>query len=252
MPITTVLLTEMVTLRLLLAHMLGDYTLQTGKIARYKAQGWWGLLLHVAIVTTASGLLVAGMFPYWWLWILVLGLLHLFIDQLRTFHVRNIKAELSLFYLLFDQTLHFLTIVFIAWAGAQESPLEVWRLLIYSSDLGKLWPILVILLIFLVWTVAVLEMEAVRTLSSVCKIPPPREVLPLDRLIGANERLLAVALLISPFPGVYPAVFLPRLLWSLRHQAKRESVFACSVRTVVSMLSATGVGLLLMNIRPLS
>ena len=251
MPSSALPLTEMVSLRLLLAHMIGDYALQTGAIAQYKAKGWSGLLTHVAIVTIVSGVLVAGMFPYWWGWVLLLGVIHLLVDQLRTFHIRELKAEFAPFYLLFDQALHVATILLIAWLGAGETPSQVWHALTLSSDLSRLWPVLVILLIFLVWTVAVLEMEVIRALSRVCRIPPPRGVLPLDRLLGANERLIAVILLLSPFSRFYLAAFLPRLYWSLHYKPEREPAFACSVRTLISALSATGVGLLLANLQPL-
>lgn len=40
-------------LRLLLGHMVGDYILQTGSIARAKNESWQALLLHVSIVSAA-------------------------------------------------------------------------------------------------------------------------------------------------------------------------------------------------------
>ncbi len=239
----------MVTLRLILAHMIGDYALQTGGIARYKAEGWPGLLLHVAIVTIASGALVAGMFPYWWAWAMVLGVLHLLIDQYRTFRARKLKPQLSLLYLLFDQTVHLVTIFTIARAGAHETPADVWRVLRQPSNIAAWWPISAIMTIFLIWTTAVLEMEVVRMLSQTCKIPPPNSILPLDRLFGASERLIAVALLLSPLQALYLAAFLPRFLWHLWHGHGQETLLSCEIRTAVSILSATSIGLFFLWLR---
>ncbi|MCS7222798.1 MAG: DUF3307 domain-containing protein [Anaerolineae bacterium] len=239
----------MVTLRLILAHMIGDYVLQTGEIARNKAEGWRGLLLHVTIVTLVSGVLVMGMFPYWWAWVIVLGVLHLLIDQYRTFRVRNLKPQLYLPYLIFDQVVHLATILTVAYAGARETPADLWRVLRQPLDLTVSWPIPVIMAIFLIWTAAVLEMEAVRAFSQRCKIPPPHSILLPDRLFGAAERLVAVALLLSPLPAFYLIAFLPRLLWHLRYRSGQGNFWNCGVRTTVSMLAATGVGLFFLWLR---
>ncbi len=240
----------MITLRLLLAHMIADYALQTDWIARRKLQGWPGLLVHFAIVTVASGILIAGMIPYWWGWTLFLGTLHLLIDQYRTFHARDIKIEWSLPYLLFDQATHLLTISVIAQAAANETPRDVWRLLSRSPDITAVWPFFATLAIFLIWTTAVLELEAVRVLSRLRKTPPPTGILPLDRLFGASERLIAIALLLSPYPALSPAAFLPRLYWCLRYMPGSGSLVACEVRTLVSALATAGVGFALLHLRP--
>jgi hypothetical protein len=233
----------MVTLRLILAHMLGDYALQTGGIVRYKAEGWPGLLLHITIVTLVSGALVMGMFPYWWAWVIVLGILHLLIDQYRTFRARNLRPSLSLLYLLFDQVVHIVTIFTIAYAGARETPADFWRALHQPLNPTVFWFLLLIMAIFLIWTTAVLEMEVVRAFSGRCKIPPPSGILLWDRLSGATERLVAVALLLSPLPALYLIAFLPRLFWRLRYDSEQGSFWNCGIRMTVSVLSATGVGL---------
>jgi hypothetical protein len=98
-------------------------------------------------------------------------------------------------------------------------------------------------------------MEVVRALSRPCKTLPPTGILPLDRLFGASERLIAVALLFSPYPALSLAAFLPRLFWCLRYMPKSDSFglpatrLACEIRTLVSMLAAFGAGLLLLHVR---
>ncbi|MCD6289790.1 MAG: DUF3307 domain-containing protein [Anaerolineae bacterium] len=238
----------MITLRLLLAHMIGDYTLQTGQIARYKAEGWPGLLIHAAIVTLVSGLLIAGLFPYWWAWALVLGGIHLGIDQLRTFHLKDMPAEFALPYLLFDQGLHLLTIVAIAWLGAHETPAEVWHFLRCPETTEVLWPAFVTVVICLIWTTAVLEMAVLRTFNWLFHMPPPAAIRPADRLAGATERLFALLLLLTPYPWVYPIVFVPRLYWGIWHASDSTPPLAYGVRSLVSFLMATGAGLFMAHL----
>ncbi|NOZ28749.1 MAG: DUF3307 domain-containing protein [Chloroflexi bacterium] len=237
----------MITLRLLLAHMIGDYTLQTGEIARLKAKGWKGLFLHFAIITIASGVLVAGRFPYWWAWTIVLGIIHLLIDQYRTFRLKNLSAELSLPYLIFDQTIHLSTIIVIARAGAGETPSDAWRLLASKPSADVIWIVLTILAIFLIWTTAVMELAVLRTFHKAFGISPPSSIVPLDRLFGAAERLIGAAILLTPHPIVYPIVFVPRLYWCLCCTPESVPPSVCGTRTLISALMAAGVGLLLLR-----
>ncbi len=230
----------MLTLRLLLAHMLGDYVLQTGRIARQKTQGWSGLLWHVSIVTLTNIALTADILPLWWIWSLVLGGLHLAIDQVRAFRARFLPPAFSFFYLLLDQGAHIVTICGVAYFAAQETPWEAWQQV--QQPITR-WLALAILVIFLVWTTAVLEMEIVRSLNALRQQTPSAQVLPLDRLFGAVERLTAVTLFLSPYPLLYISAFMPRMLWHLRYRLQPGPLLECEVRALVSALSATIVGL---------
>jgi hypothetical protein len=239
----------MVTIRLLLAHMIGDYALQTGEIARLKAKGWQGLFVHFCIVTAASGLLVAGKFPYWWAWTLLLGIIHILVDQYRTFRLKDLRPVLSLPYLLFDQGLHLITIFAIAGIGAGESVQDVWLSLNGMPREDDLWCVLTIFAIILIWTTAVLEMSVLRTFHRPYRISPPVNIEPLDRLLGAGERLVGTALLLTPYPFLYPLAFIPRLYWGLRHSPERLPPSVYGTRAVISALVALGVGLLLRRMR---
>jgi hypothetical protein len=72
-------------LRMLLGHLVGDFVLQPLWLALSKRKGWQGLSLHVAIVAFVTAIMILGVVPYWWFWGIVLFLVHLFIDQFRTF-----------------------------------------------------------------------------------------------------------------------------------------------------------------------
>jgi hypothetical protein len=72
-------------LRLMLGHMIGDFVLQPYWLVLAKRKGWPGLLIHVGIVTFITAILAWNSIPVWWVWMIVLFLGHLFIDQFRTF-----------------------------------------------------------------------------------------------------------------------------------------------------------------------
>ena len=78
-----------VMLRLLLAHMLGDFVTQPLMLVAMKRKGWRGIIIHSAIVTAFTAALAWGQFPHWWAWTLLLGLSHAFIEHFRTFYVKD-------------------------------------------------------------------------------------------------------------------------------------------------------------------
>lgn len=240
----------MITLKLLLAHMIADYALQTGRIAEEKAKGWKGLFRHLAIVVLASGFLTAGQFPYWAAWILLLGVLHLLIDQYRTFYIRDLSPARSLAYFVLDQTLHLVTLMVVALAGAGETPARVWAVLSQRPCVEGYWVMWGIWGIFLIWTAAVLEMEVLKAVSYRCQIQPPRRIDPLDRLFGASERLVATALYLARLGPLFPVAFLPRLYWAVRWPRPGVSRRAQLVTTLVSALCALAAAVVLDHMLP--
>ncbi len=64
---------------LLLAHLIGDFPLQTPWVYRWKVRAVWGLFLHAALHVLMGVLLVQGGGQYWRLW-LILGILHFTVD----------------------------------------------------------------------------------------------------------------------------------------------------------------------------
>ena len=68
-------------LRLMLGHMIGDFFLQPYWLVLAKRKGWPGLIIHVGVVTFITAVLLWASIPNWWVWIIVLYVGHLFIDQ---------------------------------------------------------------------------------------------------------------------------------------------------------------------------
>lgn len=97
---------------LALAHLIGDYPLQTDRLVLAKRH-WRGLALHVAIHLTVMLLLTGRDSLVVWPQLLVLAALHFAIDSLKNFESTRWPRFVVLPYLL-DQLLHIISIVLVA------------------------------------------------------------------------------------------------------------------------------------------
>ena len=107
--------------RLLLAHIIADFPLQTNQIFKVKTNTEWGVLIHTLIVLLFSILFA---FPYLenlkvLIILLIIFLSHTVIDKLKMEYSKKTKDQ-SMRILLFDQALH-LTIIAILTFSFTES-----------------------------------------------------------------------------------------------------------------------------------
>ena len=103
--------------RLLLSHLLADFTFQSDYINRWKRQSFLGLLAHCAIHFLIA---VALLFPYlnmiWidagsvklqgWTCLLAIMFIHLMEDHWRIFSMRKFHTSDSIAHFLWDQVIH--------------------------------------------------------------------------------------------------------------------------------------------------
>jgi len=247
-------LTEAITLsfflRLLLGHIVGDFVLQPYWLVLAKRKGWPGLLIHVGIVTFVTAILVWNTIPNWWMWIIVLFIIHLFIDQFRTFvFVDNSKGK-GLLLLFLDQLAHFTSIVFISWAAtgwtfdslsmlADPGVPNQYRMMVYLTGLAALIstaPVLEAEITVAVW--AAQGKEVTKTVAIGAK----------DRVLGSIERILGSIIILASFGLLAPVVFLPRLALMIRDGEYRNDPTAVTTKVMTSFGCALIVGLVLLNI----
>lgn len=224
-------------LRLLLGHLVGDFALQTGKIARGKLCGWRGLLIHTGLVTFSMLCFGAGAFAGWLPWILMLGVSHLLIDSVRTFFMRSLPPQRGLFYFITDQIAHILTLLAVTCWGAQVPWPDLWRLPQVTLNVSEGQLVVLSCLILLVWVEPVVEMEVLRTLTAGSSIARPI-IHPVDRILGALERLFMLNLLLTGLVGLAPLVLVPRLyIYQALGNLRREPLFSLAlIRTSTSAL----------------
>jgi len=243
-------------LRLLLGHMIGDYVLQPFQLVLMKRRGWWGILIHVSIVVVATGIILWPVLGHWWYWpwLLILFIGHLITDRSRTLLLRNSKKR-DLLYLVIDQVLHvslLLLIVTLSRTWQVYHPATLPALTASPQENGLI--VYVVCLIFLIWTVPVIEVETMNTLKAASQNPAGERGLRIagwDRLVGALERIGAMALMLAGFIYVVPFVFLPRILIQRTEWRSFPLQRRFLVKTAISFFSAILTGLVLVSV-PLS
>ncbi len=242
-----------VMLRLLLAHMLGDFVTQPLVLVAMKRKGWRGIIIHTAIVTAFTAALAWGQFPRWWVWTLLLGLSHAFIEHFRTFYVRDGDRR-GLYYFLLDQAAHLGVIVFIAAVSANWRPAELVSLFNGTAPLESRLMVYLIALIFLVWSVPILEAEMAATLvgcnGDLVEGKSVR-IRSVDRLLGAFERLAAVSLVLAGCLYLAPVSFLLRVYVQRGQWHGQSSRNRLITKMATSFLLAMTTGLVLRTV-PLS
>lgn len=109
---------------LYLAHLIGDFPLQTNRIYELKSQSNRGILLHVAIHIMVAVILIKNPLPYWRL-LLVLGIVHFIIDWTKL-HLPGRRQTPGF---ILDQIAHFLSLILIAsWTPGVTAVLPLWLL----------------------------------------------------------------------------------------------------------------------------
>lgn len=126
--------------RLLLAHYIADFPLQTSKVYFLKISGLKGGIVHSIIVAVTAAVFLAPVFPKIWPYLVLHGVIHLLEDEIRVIIGRRFNID-NLWLFLLDQALH----VFVAWGiVAMAKPWQYFTPPVYTekpitSSLLELW-----------------------------------------------------------------------------------------------------------------
>ncbi len=221
----------------LAGHMVGDFALQTGRIAEMKRAGWQGLLVHISLVAAATALFTAGL-PRWISATLVITLAHLLIDSARTFLVPDLPRMNTLYFCV-DQCVHLLVMVAVSmWAQPHyyaslyafiHTPTTWDRVLLVTSTL-----------IALVFSVPVLEAMLYQDFTE----PNTKHVPTITtrtRLLGAIERVLGFLLIQTSYAFLMPLVFVPHYLYRL-FKSSPDPLPYILIRPTVSFIATVLLG----------
>jgi len=197
-------------LRLLLAHMLSDYVFQPLPLVLMKRRGWRGGLVHAAIVVAVTAVLIWPVMHYWWywLWLMFLAISHIVVDGSRAL-ILTYSEKRGLLYLVIDQALHLTVLAAIA---ALTHASQIRNPAIPTLADNSQWDhviIYLITLIFLIWTVPIVERD---TMNALLGQGESIAIATSDRWLGALERVGGVALLLAGFVCLVPLAYLPRVL----------------------------------------
>jgi len=198
-------------LNLYLGHLLGDYVFQPGRLVQAKREGASGLLLHTCIVGLATCAVFVSTLRFDWAAVALVAGMHLVIERLTILtYVRT--PTRGLFTLLFDQTLHLLSIALVVWiAGDWTFDSSV---VTFGFRLGT--PVLAaidgLLTVALFGSILVFE-----TGNALLKGDGGKGRLlrfDMSRIAGMVERggALSLAMLWTPLAGLL--AFVPRIVWA--------------------------------------
>jgi hypothetical protein len=154
-------------LTLYLGHLLGDFLLQPGRLVLAKREGAAGLLLHTLVVGLASAAVLFSTLRVDWAAIVLVTGMHLCIERLTIMtYVRT--PTRGLFTLLFDQTLHLLSITLVVWLAGD------WSLDAHAFAFGLRVPVVglatidALLTVMLLGSILAFEPARVESCASTC------------------------------------------------------------------------------------
>jgi hypothetical protein len=122
--------------RLILAHFIADFSLQTNRIAQWKRSSEWGMLVHILTHPVVSVVLV---WPYlsqpwvqtpWfsingWVAVSLIAVLHYLEDEWRVWSIQHTGSPDSTGFFLWDQVVHY-TVILALSPTAITSPTPDW------------------------------------------------------------------------------------------------------------------------------
>ena len=226
-------------LRLMLGHMVGDFLLQPYWLVLAKRSGWPGLFIHVGVVTFTTAVLLWASIPNWWVWVIVLFLGHLFIDQFRTFIFTDNTKGKGLLLLFLDQLAHVLLLVALAWLATGWTMSDLYPLTTVGVNQSRMMVYLISLAI-VISVVPVLEAEITVAVLAMLgtEITHTVKIDTSDRFLGALERITAIILILAGYGIVAPLIFIPRLAYMVR-QGEFSSNTAGTITKVVTSFGST-------------
>ena len=237
--------------RLLLAHFIADFTLQTNKVAGWKRESRWGMVIHVLthpLVTAVVMLLPvqlnfrAGPAPFlfvpWvqlygvhlsgWVCLGLIAAFHWFEDEWRVWSIQETGSPDSTGFFLWDQVVH-LTMILAFSPTSSTAKAEPWVL-----------PVLCVVLLSHVTSVLIYYLENDLLGAS--------EVLGVKKYRFIGERLIGASLFLLPGP-----LFLLAFAWMawivyLHYGQSQERTWVHLVvgNTAVLLLGLLARGLLLL------
>ncbi len=187
---------------MLLAHVLGDYVLQTNALARWKSRSALGVVAHGLLVTIATMGCALMVVPSWWPYALLIGIIHTLIDFVRARLIVVTHPTTELLWYLGDQFAHLTTIGLMILVSGVQTQTEM------THSPGVLLAVLILL-----QPAWVMLRFVVRAVWGATAAPPLGAG---DKVIPMLERVLIAGLAFAGYGYLAPLILLPRHLGRLQ------------------------------------
>ncbi|MFC1810633.1 DUF3307 domain-containing protein [Patescibacteria group bacterium] len=98
---------------LIVAHLLSDFTLQPGRLLKFRYKSSFGTLIHVMIFALVAVILLLPYLEFWQTWAVIAGVtvVHFVIDVLKIGYIKGRGHNEYPFPFLIDQAFHLLSII---------------------------------------------------------------------------------------------------------------------------------------------
>jgi hypothetical protein len=230
---------------MLLAHIMGDFVLQTNRLARWKSSTQWGVLVHGLIVLLVTLIFALAEDPSWWAWALFIGFTHILIDSANRALVQRFRRYdhglAALVRFSMDQGLH-LGVIFLALILSGRLLLDqAWPMVITDFQNHRTMTLLggYFFVMMPAWVLVKFLVYGLVNGS------PPDFTGGTNKYVGILERvLITTCVLLGQFILV-PLVALPRLLLENHTRRDHQQINLYVAELLASVLLAVGTGLVL-------
>lgn len=198
-------------LGLYLGHVLGDFVFQPGRLVAAKRRRQSAVLVHTAIVTACTAIVLASNLRTVWPAVLLTGVAHFGVEQL-SIGARRDPGTSGLAVFLLDQGLHAVTMGLIAAVAHTTVPAPA--IALWSVTLTTLAIVCGLFTVAFGGSVLILEVQ--RELVGDGDRPGPILGLDFARLYGFVERAGALSVAMSlPVPVLGALAFVPRIGYAI-------------------------------------
>jgi hypothetical protein len=210
---------------LVIAHLITDF-LQPTWMVKWSKQSPYGLIVHALSYTLLSAIVLFG-YNLWWVWLLVLGITHFVIDEVKY----NVSPKLpgwEMPFFLLDQFIHISIIICVTFlSGLAALPISQSSYFIKEIQPYKNYLLYVVSYIVATFSISILIFETDRTIA-VRKTGVPRKVIITfdERLLGMTERAIALTLLlVNNLFFLFPLAFTPTIISLFKENDDKQPKF---------------------------
>lgn len=226
---------------MVLAHLVGDFVLQTDRLAAWKSRSLAGVTAHAAVVAVVTLVAASLVEPTWIFWAGVIALSHWFIDAMHFWLVKRtvVSAVPPLVRFLLDQVVHFTVLALILGVSGRLADPWLWQTTNRWLMTNPWTWVGYVLITMPTWVFIEFALPAL-----VPAAPPPFSD-SADKYTAMLERGLVVTFVLLGQLLLACCIVLPRWLIAMPTVRQQGNVMAYSMRLLLSFTIALAVGLLL-------
>lgn len=229
-----------------LAHFVGDFVLQTDKLAQWKGRSYGGVLVHCLVIWLVTWLFSLPFGMQFWPWVLFIVGWHVVIDVSQLFLMRQFPILQTRYYafgrFMLDQLLH-MTVILIALVGSGYLHLgSAGTDIMAALQTNRFWT-LALAYSFITMPAWILVKFAIYGLIN--DSPPDFTELRRNKYVCILERLLITTLVFSGSILLVPFIPLVRIYFEREEVMTRGRSTLYVAELLSSVLLAVLVGLAL-------